>query len=50
MLWNYHERRFLMANSIGIGEEASDVAFHPSGFHVLVCVGDKLLLMNILSN
>ena len=26
------------------------VAIHPSGFHIVVAVGDKLSLMNVLSN
>ena len=50
MLWNYGEKRFLMAHALSPSEVASDVAFHPSGFHILACVGDKLLLFNVLSN
>jgi len=34
---------------MSIGEHATSVAFHPSGFHFLVCVGDKLLLMKLQS-
>ena len=49
MLWNYAERKFLMGYKVGIGEEASDVAFHPSGFQILACVGDKLLMLNVLA-
>jgi len=49
MLWNYAERKFLMAFKVSIGEEASDVAFHPSGFHILACVGDKLVILNVLA-
>ena len=33
-----------------IGEDATAVAFHPSGFHILAAVGDKLLMMNVLSS
>ena len=51
MLWNYAEKRFLMAYNLGPSSEAApNVAFHPSGFHILACVGDKLLLLNVLSN
>lgn len=50
MLWNYAEKRFLMAYALGLSEAAPNVAFHPSGFHILACVGDKLLLLNVLSN
>lgn len=32
------------------GEEAMTVAFHPSGFHLVVAFADKILLMNVLSS
>ena len=32
------------------GEEATAVAFHPSGFHILAAIGDKVMFMNVLSN
>ena len=32
------------------GEDATAVAFHPSGFHILAAVGDKFYMMNVLSN
>lgn len=50
MLWNYSERKFLMAYEMSVGEEASSVAFHPSGFQILVCDGEKLHMLNVLSN
>jgi hypothetical protein len=30
-------------------EDPQAVAFHPSGFHVIVAVPDKIFLMNVLS-
>jgi cilia- and flagella-associated protein 57 len=30
-------------------EEALAVAFHPSGFHIVVALVDKILMMNVLS-
>jgi hypothetical protein len=32
-----------------VTEEAMAVAFHPSGFHVIVALSDKILMMNVLS-
>ena len=39
-----------MAFKTPIGEEGKAVAFHPSGFHILVAVSDKIMMMNVLSN
>ncbi len=50
MIWNYHERKYEVCYKAPIGEDATAVAFHPSGFHIVAAVGDKLLLMNVLSN
>ena len=50
MIWNWHERKFEMAWPCPIGEGATAVAFHPSGFHILAAVGDKIMMMNVLSN
>jgi len=50
MIWNWQEKKFEMAWSCPIGEGATAVAIHPSGFHILAAVGDKLMMMNILSN
>ena len=49
-IWNYAERKFEIAFKCPIGEEATAVAFHPSGFHILAAVGDKVLMMNVLSH
>lgn len=32
------------------GQEAQAVAFHPSGFHIVLATGEKVMLMNVLSN
>ena len=50
MIWNYAERKYEVCYKTPIGEEATAVAIHPSGFHIVAAVGYKLLLMNILSN
>ena len=43
-------KKFEMALKNPPGEEASAVAFHPSGFHILAAVGDKVQFLNVLSN
>uniref|UniRef100_A0A0G4FUD2 Uncharacterized protein n=1 Tax=Chromera velia CCMP2878 TaxID=1169474 RepID=A0A0G4FUD2_9ALVE len=45
-VWNYQERTCELTRHFN--EEAYSVAFHPSGFHVLVGFSDKLRLMNVL--
>lgn len=50
MIWNYFERKYEVCYKTPIGEDATAVAIHPSGFHIVAAVGDKLLLMNVLSN
>ncbi len=51
MIWNYKEGKFLLAYKITSSNEqgCTSVAFHPSGFHFIACVGDKLLVMKVLS-
>jgi WD40 repeat protein len=46
-IWNYMQK----TNEISYAcqEECLAVAFHPSGFHLVVAVQDKILLMNVLS-
>jgi WD40 repeat protein len=46
-IWNYATKT-LEISSI-ITEDTYAVAFHPSGFHIVVATGDKILLMNVLS-
>ena len=51
MIWNYsNEPKFEICWKTPIGEDATAVAFHPSGFHIVAAIGDKILLMNVLSN
>ena len=46
-VWNYHTK------SLEIAEQQTDecfaVAFHPSGFHIVVALSDKILMMNVFS-
>eukprot|EP00927_Polykrikos_kofoidii_P044410 TRINITY_DN38389_c0_g1_i1.p1 TRINITY_DN38389_c0_g1~~TRINITY_DN38389_c0_g1_i1.p1 ORF type:complete len:1288 (+),score=271.17 TRINITY_DN38389_c0_g1_i1:192-4055(+) len=45
-IWNYVEKTQELCKFFG--EEAFSVAFHPSGFHLIVGFHDKLRLMNLL--
>lgn len=45
-IWNYLEKTQELCKVFG--EEAFSVAFHPSGFHLIVGFSDKLRLMNLL--
>jgi cilia- and flagella-associated protein 57 len=38
-----------LENEERLAEEALAVAFHPSGFHVIVGIPDKLIIYNVLS-
>ena len=49
-IWNYHEKKLELSKLTQPGEAALAVAFHPSGFHILVAVADKIQMMNVLSN
>ena len=49
-IWNWDEKKFELAWRTPPGEDATAVAFHPSGFHILAAVGDKFYMMNVLSN
>jgi WD40 repeat protein len=46
-IWNYANKSLEISNLLT--EEALAVAFHPSGFHVVVAIQDKIIFMNILS-
>lgn len=46
-IWNYMTKS--LEHSHVLQEDAQAVAFHPSGFHVIVAVPDKIYLMNVLS-
>lgn len=45
-IWNYIDKTQELCKFFG--EEAYSVAFHPSGFHLIVGFSDKLRLMNLL--
>lgn len=46
-IWNYADRQLLICHKMGAGEETLAVAFHPSGFHIIVAVDDKIVWMNV---
>jgi WD40 repeat protein len=46
-IWNYVNKTLEITQNLA--EEALAVAFHPSGFHIVVAIQDKILLMNVLS-
>lgn len=46
-IWNYNTKTLEICHSAN--EEALAVAMHPSGFHIIVALQDKIQLMNILS-
>jgi len=46
-IWNYVTKTLEL--SYALTEDSYAVAFHPSGFHIVVATGDKILLMNVLS-
>ncbi len=49
-IWNYHTKTLEIAHVCPSGnEDASAVAFHPSGFHIVVAFADKIQFMNVLS-
>ena len=48
-IWNYAERKLEISHSVPSGDEPQAVAFHPSGFHIVVAIGDNVQLMNVLS-
>eukprot|EP00929_Paragymnodinium_shiwhaense_P023266 TRINITY_DN1460_c0_g2_i1.p1 TRINITY_DN1460_c0_g2~~TRINITY_DN1460_c0_g2_i1.p1 ORF type:complete len:1226 (+),score=432.73 TRINITY_DN1460_c0_g2_i1:97-3774(+) len=45
-VWNYHDKTCELCKYFN--EEAYSVAFHPSGFHLIIGFSDKLRLMNLL--
>jgi WD40 repeat protein len=46
-IWNYASRTLEIVHQVT--EEALAVAFHPSGFHIIVALSDKIQMMNVLS-
>lgn len=49
-IWNYAAKTLEIQMKTQIGEETNAVAFHPSGFHIVVAYVDKVVMMNVLSN
>jgi WD40 repeat protein len=45
-VWNYIDKKLELCKFFN--EEAYSVAFHPSGFHLIIGFSDKLRLMNLL--
>ena len=41
-IWNYHTKRLEISHQCQAGEETAAVAFHPSGFHIIVAFADKI--------
>ena len=46
-IWNYVTKSLEIEYTLP--EAANAVAFHPSGFHIVVAMNDKIILMNVLS-
>ena len=49
-VWNYAERKLEIQFMCSAGDEPGAVAFHPSGFHLVVAIGDNIKMMNVLSS
>jgi cilia- and flagella-associated protein 57 len=47
-IWNYLEKSLEICEFFP--EEAYSVAFHPSGFHLIVGFADKVKLINVFTN
>lgn len=48
-IWNYAKKTLEINHTVQSGEIPQAVAFHPSGFHLLVGFPDRIQLMNVLS-
>jgi hypothetical protein len=48
-IWNYKHMTLEISQKTNVNDPPQAVAFHPSGFHILVAVGDKISMMNVLS-
>ncbi len=46
-IWNYETCTQEISHTFA--EECLAVAFHPSGLHLVVALGDKVLMCNVLS-
>jgi WD40 repeat protein len=49
-IWNYNTRKLEQERRFDEAEETLAIAFHPSGYHLVVAFLDKILCMNVLSN
>jgi cilia- and flagella-associated protein 57 len=49
-IWNYEEKTLEISHVCQPGDDVAAVAFHPSGFHIIVAYPDKVQIMNVLSN
>lgn len=47
-IWNFGDNTLEISKEFD--EEAYAVAFHPSGFHIIVAFAEKIRLMNIFEN
>ena len=48
-IWNYADRRLDIQYMCPPGDELKAIALHPSGFHLVVAIGDNIKFFNILS-
>ena len=48
-IWSYTAQSFKLDICETFTEEALSVAFHPSGYHIVVCFTDKIRMMNVFS-
>ena len=48
-IWNYNTRTLEVQEKC-LSDEPLAIAFHPSGFHIIVSYADKIVFMNVLSN
>jgi len=49
-IWNYATKSLEISHRCQQTDEPAAVAFHPSGFHIVVAFGDKIVCMNVLSS
>lgn len=49
-VWNYANKNLEIQFPCQAGEETNAVAFHPSGFHIVVAFTDGVAMMNVLSS
>ena len=47
-IWNYNEKT--LESETYFNEEPYSIAFHPSGFHIVVGFADKLKMLNVLKD